>query len=125
MDVAEPGQPVFPSPVGPRPGVVMRQVVPRVAVGTVVLPYRAPLPLADIRALPVPFPRLQQPALQPPELRYSLALRAHRRPPCRLGGHPPADANLVRWPIGMPARTRPVLSSCLRRDGAASSPYSW
>src|SRR5271170_437641 len=95
---------------------IVRQVIPRVAVGTVVLPDRAPLPLADIRAPPVPLPALQQPVLQPAELRYSLALRAHRRPPFRLGGHPPADADLVLWPIGVRARMRPVPSSFLRRD---------
>jgi hypothetical protein len=66
LDVAEPGQPVLPPPVGPRPGVVVRQVVPRVAVGAVVLPDRALLPLADVRPPPVPVAGLQQPVSSRP-----------------------------------------------------------
>ena len=54
LDVAEPGQPVLAPPVGLRPRMVVRQVIPRVAVGAVVLPHRAPLPLADVRSPPVP-----------------------------------------------------------------------
>src|SRR5450755_3959089 len=78
LDVAEPGQPVLPPPVGPRPGVVVRQVVPRVAVGAVVLPDRALLPLADVRPPPVPVAGLQQPVLQPAEPGDPLAFCAHR-----------------------------------------------
>jgi hypothetical protein len=75
---AEPGQAVLTPPVGPRPGMVGRQVVPRVAVGAVVLPDSAPLPLTDIRPLPVPLPGLQQPVLQPAEPGDSVAFHAHR-----------------------------------------------
>src|SRR5271170_4659678 len=57
---------------------IVRQVIPRVAVGTVVLPDRAPLPLADIRAPPVPLPALQQPVLQPTEVFDPLTFRTHR-----------------------------------------------
>ena len=78
LDIAEPGQAVLTPPVGPRPGVVVRQVVPRVAVGAVVLPDRAPLPLADVRPPPVPLPGLQQPVLQPAEPGDPLAFCAHR-----------------------------------------------
>ena len=80
LDVAEPGQPVLPPPVGPGPGLIVRQVIPRVAVGAVVLPDRAPLPLADVRPPPVPLPGLQQPVLQPAESGHPVTLGAHRRP---------------------------------------------
>ena len=49
FDVAEPGQPVLAPPVDAGPGVVVGQVVPGLAVRAVVLPDRAPLPLADVR----------------------------------------------------------------------------
>ena len=77
LDVAEPGQAVLPPPVGPGPRVIVRQVVPRVAVGAVVLPDRAPLPLADVRPPPVPVPGLQQPVLQPAEPGDPLTFRTH------------------------------------------------
>src|SRR5262249_47734963 len=77
VDVAEPGQAVFPPPVGPGPRVIMRQVIPRVAVGALIPRHRPPLPLANIRPPPVPSPRLQQPVLQPAEPGDPIALRAH------------------------------------------------
>src|SRR4029077_7748439 len=79
-DVAEPGQAVLPPPVSPRPRVIVRQVTPRVAVGAVVLPDRAPLALADVRPPPVPIPRLQQAVLQPAESVHPLTFGAHGRP---------------------------------------------
>src|SRR5215472_11156256 len=94
VDVAEPGQPVFPPPVSPGPRVIMRQVVPRVAVGTVVLPDRAPLPLADVRPPPVPLPGLQQPVLQPAEPGDPITLRAHHHSLNRLPS--PAERVPVR-----------------------------
>ena len=68
LDVAEPGQAVLTPPVGLGPGVVVRQVIPRVAVGAVVLPDRAPLPLAHVRSPPVPLAALAQPVLQMAEI---------------------------------------------------------
>ena len=53
--------------VGPGPAMVVRQVVPGVAVSAVVLPDRTPLPLANVRPPLVPIPSLQQPVLQPAE----------------------------------------------------------
>ena len=80
LDVAEPGQAVLAPPVGARPGMVVRQVVPRLTVRAVVLPDRAPLPLADVRPPPVPVAGLPKPVLQPAEPRYPLTFGAHRRP---------------------------------------------
>src|SRR5215472_12929505 len=77
MDVAEPGQAVLAPPVGAGPRVIMRQVIPRVAIGAVVLPDRAPLPLADIRSPPVPLSGLEQPVFQWAESGDSLTLCAH------------------------------------------------
>src|SRR6202011_389158 len=65
LHVAEPSQPVLPPAVGPGPRVVVRQVIPRLAVRAIVLAHRSPLALADIRAPPVPLARLAQPVLQP------------------------------------------------------------
>src|SRR5438093_1184368 len=61
VDVAEAGQPVLAPPVRAGPRVIVGQVIPRVAVGAVVLSDRAPLPLTDIWPPPVPLPGLQQP----------------------------------------------------------------
>ncbi len=46
--VAETRDPVFAPAIGPRPGVVVRQVVPGVAIRAVVLAHRAPLPFAEV-----------------------------------------------------------------------------
>ena len=77
LDVTEPGQAVLAPPVGLGPGVVVRQVIPRVAVGAVVLPDRPPLPLAEIRSPPVPLAALAQPVLQPAEIIDPLTFRTH------------------------------------------------
>src|SRR5215472_8616295 len=53
--VGEPGQPVFAPTVGARPGLIVGEVIPGISVLAVVLPYRAPLPLAQVR--PPLFPR--------------------------------------------------------------------
>src|SRR6266540_6369073 len=70
LAVAEPGQPVLTPPVGPRPGVVVRQVAPRPAVRAVVLAYRSPLALAEVRPPQVPVRGW------PARVRQSPALRA-------------------------------------------------
>ena len=80
LHVTEPGQPVLPPAVGPGPRVIMRQVVPRLAVRAVVLAHRAPLALADIRSPPVPLARLAQPVLQPPEPSHPIPFSTHGRP---------------------------------------------
>src|SRR6202034_2513642 len=77
FDVAEPGQPVLAPPVRAGPGVVVRQVVPGLAVRAVVLPDRAPLPLADVRPPPVPVTGLAQPVLQVTESCHALSLSSH------------------------------------------------
>ena len=97
LDIAEPGQAVLTPPVRPGPRLVVRQVIPRVAVGTVILPHRAPLPLADIRPPPVPLrARLPQPVLQPPEPSHPIPFSTHCQPPsldraALLGGSPKPD----------------------------------
>src|SRR4029077_7152638 len=81
LDIAEPGQAVLTPPIGPGPRLIMRQVIPGVAIGTVVLPHRAPLPLADIRPPPVPLRTgLPQPVLQPPEPGYPIPFSTHCQP---------------------------------------------
>src|SRR6202020_1358424 len=77
LDVAEPGQPVLAPPVGPRPRVVVREVVPGRAVGAVLLPDRPPLPFTDVRPPQVPVAGLPQTVLEPPESLYSLLLRVY------------------------------------------------
>ncbi len=77
LDVAEPGQAVLPPPVRPGPRVIVRQIIPRIAVSAVILPDRPPLPLAHIRSPPVPLPALAQPVLQPASLFHALTFRAH------------------------------------------------
>ena len=116
FDVAEPGQAILTPPVGARPRLIVRQVVPRLAVRAVVLPDRAPLALADVRPPPVPFPGLPQPVLQPPEPGHPIPLRAHCQPlsffgvpqhPCM----PPAHGLSIRantqahhlWRVMIPA----------------------
>src|SRR4030095_6477223 len=65
--VAESPEPVFAPPVRPRASLVVREVVPRVAILAVVLTDRAPLPLAEVRSPFLPgdlrFARLVQPVL--------------------------------------------------------------
>src|SRR6185437_4885697 len=100
LDVAEPGQPVLAPPVGPGSGVIMREVVPRLAVRAVVLADRAPLPFADIRAPLIPVARLPQSVLQPPEACHAITLGAHGRPPSGCCG--PA-ANFIRAGTAAPS----------------------
>ena len=55
LAVADPEQPILAPPIRPAPRVFVRQVIPRIAIGGVILPHRAPLALCKIRspALPV------------------------------------------------------------------------
>jgi hypothetical protein len=95
LDVAEPGQAVLPPPVGAGSGVIVRQVVPGLAVRAVVLPDRAPLPLAGVGPPPVPVTGLAQPVLQVAESVHALPLSSH--PPDRTGPpgpHVPSEAGL-------------------------------
>src|SRR5271169_6891981 len=80
LHVAEPGQAVLTPPVGARPSVIVRQVIPRLAVRAVVLPHRAPLALAYVRPPPVPFAGLPQSVFQPPEPSYPIPFSTHCRP---------------------------------------------
>jgi hypothetical protein len=52
--IADPRDAVLAPAIGARSGVIVREVVPRVAAGAVVLADRAPLPLAQIRAPRLP-----------------------------------------------------------------------
>src|SRR5262245_7527410 len=52
--IAETGQPVLVPPVRPAPCVVVREVLPGVAIGTVVLANRAPRTLGDVCAPALP-----------------------------------------------------------------------
>src|SRR6185437_12241549 len=80
VDVAEPGEAVLAPSVSAGPGVIERQVVPRVAVLAVVLADRAPLPLADVGPPRVPRAGLLQPVLQPAESGYPVTLDGHASP---------------------------------------------
>ena len=86
LDVTEPGQAVLAPAVGAGPGLVVRQVVPRLAVGAVVLPDRPPLPLADVRPPPVPVTGLAKPVLELAESCHPLTFGAHRHSSARLYG---------------------------------------
>src|SRR5713226_203922 len=57
MAVADSRDPVLAPAVGAAPRLVMREIIPSVSVGTVILAHRSPLPLREIRppALPVYF----------------------------------------------------------------------
>ena len=80
LHIAEPGQAILAPPVSARPGVIMRQVIPRLAIRAVVLAHRPPLSLADIRPPPVPLPGLAQPVLHPPEPSHPIPFSAHCSP---------------------------------------------
>src|SRR6185312_14751364 len=80
LDVAESGQAVLAPPVRSGSGVVVREVCPGLAVGAVVLPNGAPLPLADVRPPEVPVVRLAQSVFQLSERSHPFPLSRHRRP---------------------------------------------
>ena len=65
--IADPAEPVLIPAVHPRPGVVMREPVPRLAVLAVVLSHRPPRPLAQVRAPLTPCGRI---LAQAPTLRW-------------------------------------------------------
>ena len=75
----EAGEAVLAPAVGPRAGMVVRQVLPRRAVRAVVLAHGPPLALAEVRAPVVPVARLAQPVLEAAEALDPLALDAHSR----------------------------------------------
>src|SRR5580704_1082627 len=78
LDVAEAGQAVLTPAVRTGPGMVVREIVPGIAVRAVVLPDRAPLALADVGAPQVPVTGLAQTILQLPESFDPLTLGTHR-----------------------------------------------
>ena len=83
--VADPGEAVLTPPVGAGPGLIVAEIRPGVAVVAVILPDRAPLPLAQVRSPAAPgdtVPRLREPAfLRRQWSRRSGASRPHRRSP--------------------------------------------
>ena len=64
--VGDPAEAVLAPPVGPGAGLVVREVVPGVAVLAVVLADRAPLPLAQVRAPLLPRDPLLPASFEPP-----------------------------------------------------------
>ena len=48
--VAQPGETVFAPVLGPRAGLVVGEIVPRIAVAAVILAHRAPLAFAEVRS---------------------------------------------------------------------------
>src|SRR5580704_16781588 len=99
LDIAEPCEAVLTPPIGPGPRLIMRQVIPGVAVGTVVLPHRAPLPLTDIRPPPVPLrTRLPQSVLQPPEPGYPIPFSTHCQPPVVVATYRSVPVTCRLWP---------------------------
>ena len=95
-DVGDAGHPVLVPAVGARPGVIVRERVPGVAVGAVVLADRAPGPLAQVRAPLIPGARLD-----PAVLRVAGVLH-----PLALGTAVTASSSRATdpWPAGQPAR---------------------
>ena len=69
LQVGEAGEPVLAPVIRARPRLVVREVLPRVAVRAVVLAHGAPLPLAEVRPPPPPGRVPLAPGLQPCELR--------------------------------------------------------
>ncbi len=80
MIVGDPEDPILSPPVGSFRRIVERKVMPRVPVGAVILPHRAPLPLRQIRPPPPP------PRLLLPRFLQSLLLFVHP-PPYTLSTH--------------------------------------
>jgi hypothetical protein len=76
LDVAEARQPVLAPPVRPRARVVMRQVAPRIPIGTVVLSNCAPLTFAQVRAPQIPVAGLPQALVKSAEAVNPLPFRA-------------------------------------------------
>src|SRR5262249_36279996 len=90
----EAGQAVLAPPIRARPRVVVGEVVPGGAARAVVLPDRAPLALAEIRAPVIPVAGLAQPVLEPPKALDAIPLGTRpspgpvHRPRNQLGHHP-------------------------------------
>ena len=96
--VADAGDPVLAPAVRARARLVVREVVPRVAAGAVVLTDGAPLTLGQVRPPRLPRPRTGPCLLQPGVL-DGLSLRAHGRD--RMGTaaatHHPERGRITRW----------------------------
>ena len=70
MAVGDAGQTILVPSVGPRAGMIVREVVPRVAIGAIVLADRAPCALGNKRSPPVPVALLSVGSLQDESLRW-------------------------------------------------------
>src|SRR5262249_11167130 len=64
LHITDPGQPVLAPSVGPRPGMIMRQVAPRLPIAAVIFPDRPPLALAEVRPPQIPVAGLPEPVLR-------------------------------------------------------------
>ena len=118
--VGDPAQPVLAPPVGPGAGLVVREVVPGVAVLAVVLADRPPLPLAQVGSPLLPGgPRLAG-VVQPLPL-GAIDDAGSRRLLARHGGVPRFRGCRGSWvTVGGPGKDRiPAVSrpsSCTRRE---------
>jgi len=85
--VGETRQPILSPAVGARARLVVREIVPGIAVRAVVLTHRPPLPFGEVRSPPSPWNagpvRLQQPCV------LDRPARIDHRPPPRLTDEPP------------------------------------
>ena len=79
LNVTEAGQSVLTPAVGPRPRMVVREVVPGVTIGAVVLADRGPLAFTDVGTPPVPVTRRAQTVLEGAEGCDAFSLCAHGR----------------------------------------------
>ena len=118
VDVGQPRHAVLVPPVRPRPGVIMREVAPRVTVVAIVLADRPPRPFGQVGAPLVPGIRLEQVVLRRPGgLRQSRMLRGHPGGRCgrRRFGH--------RGPLAGQRRVdKPAKGNADRKIRALASP---
>jgi hypothetical protein len=79
--VTEPGKPIFAPVIGARASLIVSEVIPRVAVFTVILAHRTPLALAEIGAPLLPWHPLLMHLVQAQLLRRLPAFWAHLASP--------------------------------------------
>src|SRR5579862_3235156 len=84
MVIAKAGDTVFTPAIGPAARVIVREILPGIAIGAIILAHRAPLAIADI-GTPAPprdaLPRFRQPAPlgRPPDDRSASPAVSHHR----------------------------------------------
>src|SRR5439155_7101569 len=105
--VRDAGDPVLPPAVGARAGVVVREILPRLARVAVVLAHGAPLPLREVGVPPLPGEDARVCLLEP-----ALLGARHRRP------HAGRPAR--RWRLRSPTRSG-RMSRSAKSQGVAST----